>query len=81
MLMRKPGPVKAHSFLRLNVPCGWDEVTRSWVVAPDLGQPPAEPLWAHQPGLASPAHHSPIAGSAPPGVSRGRGVGGSSRIY
>lgn len=22
MLMRKPGPVKAHSFLRLNVPCG-----------------------------------------------------------
>lgn len=22
MLMRKPGPVKAHNFLRLNVPCG-----------------------------------------------------------
>lgn len=24
MLMRKPGPVKAHSFRRLNVPCKWE---------------------------------------------------------
>lgn len=24
MLMRKPGPVKAHSFRKLNVPCRWE---------------------------------------------------------
>lgn len=83
MLMRKPGPVKAHSFLRLNVPCGWkwgeDDLGPGAAIT-GLGPPPAEFQGAHQPRLASPALYSPFLEPHPPGVSGGHGVGGTSRI-
>lgn len=69
MLMRKPGPVKAHSFLRLNVPCGWEWGKgvlgiRAAVVV--LGPPQAELQGAHQPRLASLALYSPFLEPHPP---------------
>lgn len=71
MLMRKPGPVKAHSFRRLNVPCRWEwseGVLGTGVGAAGHGQLPAEFQWAHQPRLASPALHSPSWELPPLGV-------------
>lgn len=69
MLMRKPGPVKAHSFLRLNVPCGWEwgkGVLDIGAAIVGLGPPQAELQRAHQPRLASLALYSPFLEQHPP---------------
>ena len=42
MLMRNPGPVKAHSFRRLNAPCGGEWNEGSWVGPAGFGQPPVD---------------------------------------
>lgn len=82
--MRKPGPVKAHSFLRLNVPCGWErsgEMLATGVLAMGLGPPLARYGLSGQPRLSSPVPSFPPFPELPAlGVSGGHGVGGSNRI-
>lgn len=56
MLMRKPGPVKAHSFRKLNVPCRWEcgeRILGVGATTASLGPPPVEPYGAYRPRLAS----------------------------
>lgn len=66
MLMRKPGPVKAHSFLRLNVPCGRERGEEALSVgAVKLALPPCPRCTPRGLSAQGPGPLGPVPGAAP----------------
>ena len=63
MLMRNPGPVKAHSFRRLNAPCGGEWNEGPWVGTAGLGQHPVDTFPGSEAQAGQPCPRFPIPGA------------------